>query len=107
MANTFTPVIQTRLGGPVGKSLMLVEGTLVIDTTSSGGAAVDDMPASLFKLTKIIACLSVVNDGETAAYFGNPDYTGDSLLISDEDSATNGFQDLPNDTYKVTLLGIG
>lgn len=105
MANTFTPVIQTRLGGPVGKSIMLVEGTLVIDTTASGGAAVDDMPASMFKLDKIIACLAIVNDGETESYRGNPDYTGDSLLIGNH--ASNGFADLPNDTYKVTLLGIG
>jgi len=105
MANTFTPSDQTRFGGPVGKSLMLVEGILVVDTTANGGAAVDDLPASLFKLTKIIACLGVVNDGETEIYHGNPDYTGDSLLIANH--ASNGFADLGNDTWKVVLVGIG
>ena len=103
MANVFTPTRQVRFGGPVGKSFILVDGVLAIDTTASGGAAVDDMPASMFKLNKIIACLSIVNDGETEIYRGNPDHTGDSLLIANH--ASNGFADLPNDTYRAVLIG--
>src|SRR5690554_6318335 len=105
MANTFTPTVQTRFGGHAGRSLMFVEGTLVIDTTASGGAAVDDLPAAMFKLTKIIACLGIVNDGEDANFMATPDFTGDSLLVLDD--ASDGFQDLPNDTYKVVLIGLG
>lgn len=104
MANAFTTTKQTRLGGPQGKSLLLVEGTLVIDTTASGGAAVDDLVASMFKLKKIVACLSIVNDGEDKNYFATPDYTGDSLVVGG--GAANAFADLPNDTYKVALLGM-
>lgn len=104
MANAFTVTKQTRLGGPQGKSLLLVEGTLAIDTTATGGGAVDDLPASMFKLKKIVACLSLINDGETESYYATPDYSGDSLVVNE--GADQTFIDLPNDTYKLALLGM-
>ncbi len=103
MANAFTVEKQRRFGGPEGKSFLLVEGILVIDTTASGGAAPDDLPASLFKLKKIVACLSIINDGEDYLPPGSPDYTGDSLLVGG--GATCALLDLPNDTYRVKLVG--
>lgn len=103
MANAFTVTKQSRLGGPQGKSFLLTEGTLVIDTTASGGAAADDLPASMFKLKKIVSCLSIVNDGEDKVFHGSPDYDGDSLLVGG--GAAQALVDLPNDTYRVKLLG--
>jgi hypothetical protein len=103
MANSFSVTSQYRFGGPAGKSFMLVDGVLTIDTTASGGAAVDDLPASMFKLTKIVACLGIVNDGETKNYYATPDYTGDSLVVGG--GSSDAFQDLPNDVYRLRLIG--
>lgn len=103
MANTFTATRAWRHGGANQKSLLMVEGTLVIDTTANGGAAADDLPASLFGLKQIIGPAIVVNDGEDKVFFGSPDYTGDSLLIGEVSSGT--LIDLPNDTYKLFIQG--
>lgn len=103
MANSFAVVRATPFAGHANKSLVLIEGTLTIDTTASGGGAVDDLPASMFKLKKIVACLGIMSDGETTQYFANGDYTGDSLVVGG--GASNVFQDLPNDIYRVTLIG--
>ena len=105
MANAFTAVRAWRFGGSNGKSLIAVEGTLVIDTTASGGAVADDLLASLFGLQKIIGPAIISNDGEDKIYFGAPDYTGDSLLVGG--GAAGATQDLPNDTYKVYIVGFG
>jgi hypothetical protein len=105
MANSFTPTRTSRFGGPNNKTFVLVEGTLVIDTTASGGGAVDDLPASMFNgLSKIVCGCGVVNDGEDKGYQAVPDYTGDSLLITGGTDAA--FQDLPNDTYKLAIIGL-
>lgn len=103
MANTFTATAGWRYGGGNQKSLLKLEGTLVIDTTASGGAAADDMPASMFGLKKIIGIAAVINDGEDKVFFGVPDYTGDSLMIGEVSSGTP--IDLPNDTYKLCIQG--
>ena len=103
MANAFTQTYSRRFAGTNGKSLALVKGTLVIDTTASGGGAVDDLPASMFGLQKIIACLGIVPDSEDAIIVAGPDYTGDSLLV--KAAATNALADLANDTYGITLIG--
>lgn len=105
MANAFTPTsIRTMYyGGPQGKNLKFVEGTLVIDTTATGGAVPDDLPASMFGLKKIVGIAAIVNDGEDKNWFGTPDYTGDSLLVGG--GASNAPMDLPNDTYKIALQG--
>jgi hypothetical protein len=103
MANAFTVEKQRRWGGPEGKSFLFVEGILVIDTTASGGAAAGDLPASLFKLTKIVGCVSIVNDGNDYVVPGSPDYTGASLLVGG--GADGALKDLPNDTYRVKLFG--
>lgn len=104
MANAFTRVRAWTHAGPVGKSLMIVEGTLVIDTTASGGAAADDLPASLFGLKQIIGPAVITNDGEDKVFTGAPDYTGDSLLVVGG-SADGALIDLPNDTYKIYIQG--
>lgn len=103
MANAFTVTKQYRGLGPQGKSFIFVDGILVIDTTATGGAVPDDLPASMFKLTKIAACESIVNDGEDKLYPGSPDYTGDSLLVGG--GVAGATMDLPNDTYRVRLRG--
>jgi hypothetical protein len=103
MSNTFTVVRSTAFGGHADKSLAIIEGTLVIDTTASGGGAVDDLPASLFKLKKIVACLGIIPSTELTQYFANGDYTGDSLVVGG--GAVNVYQDLPNGTYRVTVVG--
>lgn len=104
MANAFTATRAWVYGGSNGKSLIKQEGTLVIDTTANGGAAVDDLPASLFGLKEIIGVAVVTNDGEDKIYFGAPDYTGDSLLIAGI-ASLGVLADLPNDTYKITIQG--
>lgn len=104
MANTFTKTRGWRWGGSNAKAIIALEGVLVIDTTASGGAAVDDMPASMFGLQKIIGPAVVVADGEDHIFLGCPDYTGDSLLITDG-TAAGALADLPNDTYKLFIQG--
>jgi len=104
MANTFTATRAWRYGGGSQKSLLSVEGVLTIDTTASGGAAPDDLPAALFGLKQIIGIAVAVNDGETKIYMGCPDYTGDSLLITDG-SAAGAIADLPDDIYKLSIQG--
>ena len=103
MANPFTPSLSRRSAGPVDKSVALVQGTLVIDTTASGGASADDLPASMFGLNKIIACLGITKDSEDKLYFAHADATGDSLLVGGGASAAT--QDLPNGTYIMEVIG--
>ncbi len=104
MANAFTASRAWRYGGPVGKTLLQVEGVLVIDTTANGGAAADDLPASMFGLKTIIGPAIITNDGEDKVFTGAPDYTGDSLLVVGG-SADGALIDLPNDTYKIRIQG--
>lgn len=104
MANAVSSVTQTaRWGGPNGKQFVSIEGILVIDTTASGGAVPDDLPASLFGLRKIVGPAYIVNDGEDKSWFAGPDYTGDSLLVGG--GASNAPMDLPNDTYRFFITG--
>src|SRR5690606_27016074 len=102
MANTFTATRAWPYAGPNGKSILKVEGELVIDTTANGGAAADDLPASLFGLKQIIGQAVIVNDGEDKVFVGSPDFTGDSLLVVGG-SADGALIDLPNDTYKICI----
>jgi hypothetical protein len=79
MANTFTRSDVIRFAGSAGKSRLLVTGSLVLD--SAGGAEADDIPASLFGLNKLVACLGLVASGEGSVYSASADATGDSLLV--------------------------
>lgn len=102
MANTYTQARAVPFGGPVGKSLFLTQGTLVIDTTANGGAAAGDLPASMFGLNRILSAV-VVNDDNSKNFVGTPAYNGESLLIAG--GASNAPMDLPNDTYLITVIG--
>ena len=104
MANAFTLVRSWKHSGPVGKSLITLEGTLVIDTTATGGGTVDDLPASMFGLRKIVGPAVITADGEDKVFHAGPDYTGDSLLVSGIASA-GVLVDLPNDTYRAYITG--
>lgn len=104
MANAFTPIRAWKYGGSNNQSILKVEGTLVIDTTASGGAAADDLPASMFGLKKLIGVAVITSDGEAKVFIGAPDYTGDSLLVVGG-SADGALIDLPNDTYKIAVQG--
>jgi len=103
MANTFTVEKQRRFGGPQGKSFLLTEGLLVIDTTAQGGAAAGDLPAALFKLTKIVSAWPIVNSANNLLFPATSDYTGASLLVGG--GVANALVDLPNGSYRVKLLG--
>jgi hypothetical protein len=103
MANAFTASRAYRYAGPVGKTLLKVWGTLVIDTTATGGAADNDLPATMFGLTEIIGCAAISNDNDSKGWIGVPSYDGDSLMVTG--GASNAYMDLPNDTYKVCIQG--
>lgn len=101
MANTFTRSDVIRFAGSAGKSRLLVTGSLVIDTPV--GSTADEIPASLFGLNKLVACLGLVASGEGSVYSASADATGDSLLI--QSPSVNGTTDLAAGTYIVTLIG--
>ena len=103
MANAFTATRAWRCAGPNGKSLLIQEGPLVIDTTASGGAAALDMPASMFGLAEIIGPAAISNDADAKGWIGIPDYAGASLMVTG--GAANVYMDLPNDTYKLYIQG--
>lgn len=104
MANAFTASKTRRYAGPEGKSILRIEGVLVIDTTASGGAAKGDLPASMFGLSTIAACSSIVNDNETKMYPAAPCYDGTSLMVGG--GTSQAVMDLPNDTYFLVIEGI-
>lgn len=103
MANAFTAVRAWRFGGSNNKSLLLVEGTLVIDTTATGGATAGDLPASMFGLAQIIGVATISNDDDSKGWTGSPAYAATSLMV--QGGAANVYMDLPNDTYKISLSG--
>lgn len=103
MANAFTSTRGWRYAGPCGKTILKLEGTLVIDTTSSGGASALDLPASMFGLNQIIGISAISNDADAKGWVGVPDYAGASLMVTG--GASNAYMDLPNDTYKLCIEG--
>lgn len=103
MANAFTKTRAERFGGFAGKSFLLVEGTLVIDTTATGGAAAGDLPVAMFNAdSQRILSAVIVNDDNTKNWVGTPAYNGASLLVVG--GASNAPMDLPNDTYAISLI---
>ena len=103
MANTFTTTYRRRFGGSNDQDLVFVQGTLVIDTTATGGAVAGDLPASLFGLTGIREGGQAVISDNSKNYFTSPAYDGGSLLVGG--GALNVPMDLPNGTYVLTLKG--
>jgi hypothetical protein len=103
MANSFAVSSSRRTAGPEGKSYIHIIGILTVDTP--GGAAADDLPASLFGLSKIVDVGNIVPDSEDAMFAASPDYTGDSVLVMDNDAASQALADLPADSYRVSILG--
>lgn len=104
MANTFTKVTARRYAGPVGKSYLHVQGTLVIDTTATGGATAGDLPASLFGLTQIVKGGCAVLSDNSKVYQTVPAYDRTSLLVAG--GASNAPMDLPNGSYNIELTGL-
>jgi len=104
MANTFTVLRSYRYGGPHNQSRVVFEGTLVIDTTASGGAAAGDLPASMFNgLTKITRSTPAMADDNSAMYHTTPAYDGGSLMVQTVSLAA---ADLADDTYSITVEGM-
>lgn len=99
---TFTPTRAWRMGGPNNKSILRVEGTLVV--TSPGGAAAGDIPASLFGLTQFIGPSIFSNAANTTAFDGYPEFTTAASIMIGVMTGT-GFANLPNDTYKAFVQG--
>lgn len=104
MANAFTATRAYRFGGSNNKSLLMVEGTLVIDTTATGGATAGDLLATLFGLTQIVGPVAISNDDNSKGWTGSPAYDGTSLMV--QGGTSNAYMDLPNDTYKVCITGL-
>lgn len=103
MANAFTATRGFRYAGPNGKTLLKLEGTLVIDTTATGGATAGDLLATLFGLTEIIGVAVISNDDNSKGWVGAPSYDAASLMVLG--GASNAYMDLPNDTYKISIQG--
>ena len=103
MANTFTKTAATRFGGPSGKTFIKVTGTLVIDTTATGGAAAGDLPATLFETDLLTGPAAITLSTNAKVYVGVPAYDQLSLLVTD--GASQAPIDLPNGTYNVCLEG--
>lgn len=104
MANTFTATRAWRTAGPNGKSLIMKEGTLVIDTTADGGATAGDLPASMFGLLEIVDTAAISNDDDSKGWIGVPAYDAGSLMVTG--GASNAYMDLPDDTYKLYIKGL-
>ena len=51
-------------------TLLVVEGTLTVATTAAGDTA-GDIPASLFKLQKIVGVLSLASTDDTKVFFAS------------------------------------
>lgn len=103
MANTFMATTGWRYGGSNNKSILKVEGTLVIDTTATGGATAGDLPASMFGLQKIRGFSSIVLSDNSKNYVGTPAYDNGSLMVAG--GASNAPMDLPNGTYLLCIEG--
>lgn len=103
MANAFTASYSYRTGGPVGKTILSTTGTLVIDTTATGGAVDGDLPASMFGLSTILECSQIILSDNTKVYFAGPSADMDSLIVGG--GASNAPMDLPNGTYTLTIKG--
>ena len=103
MSNAFTVDRVVMFGGSVGKSFKKVFGTLIIDTTATGGATAGDLPATLFGLAEIQDVGHIINDNNTKVYYGLPSYDKTSMMVSGGSSNAPG--DLPNDTYLMSITG--
>lgn len=66
-------------GGMAGKEFVTREFTVVL---AGEGADVVDMPASSFKLTKIMGASNLVKSDNAAVAIGIPSYNGGALLLS-------------------------
>jgi hypothetical protein len=104
MANAFTASNGWRFGGTEGKTFLRQLGTLVIDTTATGGATAGDLPASMFNLNQITGPVQLTKSDDGKVYVGVPSYDAGSLLILG--GASDAPQDLPNATYAVVIDGL-
>ena len=93
---------QIPLAQPNGVgSLLVVEGTLTVATDAKGGAA-GDIPASLFRLKRIVGVLSLVSSNDNIVIPAGVASDGSLLTGGGSDNAA---ANLAIGTYKVKLLG--
>ena len=103
MANTFTTSYSYVYGGPNKQARVVKEGTLVIDTTATGGAVKGDLPASMFGLRKITRVSVIINTTNANLYPAAPANDGSSLMVGG--GASGAAADLPNATYYLSVEG--
>lgn len=101
MANTFTKTGAFRFGGAAQKSILIVEGTFVVDT--AGGDTAGDLPASLFGLATIKGISTFIKSDDSKSYFGTPSTAGTSIMIGG--GAANAVMDIPTGTYNAVVQG--
>ena len=82
-------------------TLLVVEGTLTVATAAAGDTA-GDIPASLFKLQKIVGVLSLASTDDAKVFFASAASDG-SLIVGG--GASNAAADLAVGTYSIKLLG--
>lgn len=102
MAFSFTPARGFRGYGPNGKTLLVIEGDLVLDA-AGGGANPNEILATLFGLTQVIGISTFTKNDNTKAWLGQPAYDGASIL--GYGGAANAPQAIPAGTYKACVRG--
>lgn len=103
MANAFTARKFYLYGGMNKQERIVREGSLVIDTTATGGATKGDLPASMFGLRKITRVSNIVISDNSKVIPAAPADDGTSLMVGG--GASNAAADLANGTYYLTIEG--
>jgi len=101
MANTFTSIYSRRFAGSNNKSLVVLKGTLVVDTPA--GSTAGGLPTSLFNnVQQIMQGGDAVISDNSKVYGTVPAYDGKSLLVVG--GASNAPMNLPIGTYAVNMV---
>jgi hypothetical protein len=102
MATTFIAGRNSRHAEfPVSGQRKTIVGTLTTDGTD--GAAAGDIPASIFKLTKVEVCRPLVKSDNTLIVVIAP--AADQKSVLGKAAATAGPADIPAGTYNCEVTG--
>jgi hypothetical protein len=109
MANTFLLSRSYRYGGPNGKDILVLIGTLTLDGTS--GAAAGDLPASLFvsgdtALRQITGVSSLTISDNSAVVPAAPVADGTSIITMGDEDNSNTPTDAAAGAYLVRIEGL-